>query len=137
VLALRRGKGMVLDAADPDTRSAGSFFTNPVLGLAAFAELEQTVAASFGPGVRVPTFPAAPGQVKVPAAWLIERSGFAKGYPGGDGARISFKHTLALVNPGEASAAGLLALAREVAGRVRTLFGVELAPEPVLVGAKL
>ena len=64
-------------------------------------------------------------------------SEFATGYPGGDGARISFKHTLALVNPGEASAAGLLALAREVAGRVRTLFGVELAPEPVLVGAKL
>jgi UDP-N-acetylmuramate dehydrogenase len=137
VLALRRGKGMVLDAADPDTRSAGSFFTNPVVDLAAFAELEQTVAASFGPRVRVPTFPAAPGQVKIPAAWLIERAGFAKGYPGGDGARISFKHTLALVNPGGASAAGLLALAREVAGRVRELFGVELAPEPVLVGAKL
>ena len=137
VLALRRGKGMVLDAADPDTRSAGSFFTNPVLDLAAFAELERTVATALGPGVRVPTFPAGPGQVKVPAAWLIERAGFTKGYPGGDGARISTKHTLALVNPGAASTATLLALAREITDRVRKAFGVDLAPEPVLVGADL
>jgi UDP-N-acetylmuramate dehydrogenase len=137
VLALRRGKGMVLDAADPDTRSAGSFFTNPVLDLAAFAELERTVATALGPGVRVPTFPAGPGQVKVPAAWLIERAGFTKGYPGGDGARISTKHTLALVNPGAASTATLLALAREITDGVRKAFGVDLAPEPVLVGADL
>jgi len=137
VLALRRGKGMVLDAADPDTRSAGSFFTNPVLDLAAFAELERTVATALGPEVRVPTFPAGPGQVKVPAAWLIERAGFTKGYPGGDGARISTKHTLALVNPGAASTATLLALAREITDRVRKAFGVDLAPEPVLVGADL
>ena len=82
---------MVLDAADPDTRSAGSFFTNPVLDPAAFAALERAVAATCGPGTRVPTFPTGPGQVKVPAAWLIERAGFAKGYaPGPDtGARIS------------------------------------------------
>ena len=137
VLALRRGKGMVLDAADPDTRSAGSFFTNPVLDLAAFAELERTVATALGPGVRVPTFPAGPGQVKVPAAWLIERAGFTKGYPGGDGARISTKHTLALVNPGAASTATLLALAREITDGVRKAFGADLAPEPVLVGADL
>ena len=137
VLALRRGKGMVLDDADPDTRSAGSFFTNPVLDLAAFAELERTVAAAFGPGVRVPTFPAGPEQVKVPAAWLIERAGFTKGYPGGDGVRISTKHTLALVNPGGATTASLLALAREVADGVRKAFGVDLAAEPVLVGADL
>jgi UDP-N-acetylmuramate dehydrogenase len=139
VLALRRGKGMVLDAADPDTRSAGSFFTNPVLDLAAFAELERTVATGFGPKARVPAFPAGPEQVKVPAAWLIERAGFAKGYPGaaGDGARISAKHTLALVNPGGATTASLLALAREVAGGVHKVFGVDLAAEPVLVGAEL
>jgi UDP-N-acetylmuramate dehydrogenase len=138
VLALRRGKGMVLDAADPETRSAGSFFTNPVLDLAAFAALERTVAAACGPGIRVPTFPAGPGQVKLPAAWLIERAGFAKGYapgPDGRGARISAKHTLALVNPGGATTAGLLTLAREVADGVRKAFGVELAAEPVLVGA--
>ena len=143
VLALRRGKGMVLDDADPDTRSAGSFFTNPVLDPAAFAELERAVAASFGPGVRVPAFPAwneNPGQVKVPAAWLIERAGFAKGYrpgPDGHGARISAKHTLALVNPGGATTASLLALAREVADGVRKAFGVDLSAEPVLVGAEL
>jgi UDP-N-acetylmuramate dehydrogenase len=134
VLALRRGKGMVLDATDPDTRSAGSFFTNPVLDLAAYAELERTVAALLGPGVQVPTFPAGPGQAKVPAAWLIERAGFTKGYPGGDGARISTKHTLALVNPGGATTASLLALAREIADGVRKTFGVDLAAEPVLVG---
>jgi UDP-N-acetylmuramate dehydrogenase len=140
VLALRRGKGMVLDPADPDTRSAGSFFTNPVLDLAAFAALERAVAATCGPGAQVPRFPAGPGWVKVPAAWLIERAGFAKGYPGGagsDGPRISAKHTLALVNPGGATTAGLLALAREVAGGVRKAFGVDLAAEPVLVGAVL
>jgi len=139
VLALRRRKGMVLDAADPDTRSAGSFFTNPVLDPAAFAALERAVAATCGPGTRVPTFPTGPGQVKVPAAWLIERAGFAKGYaPGPDtGARISAKHTLALVNPGGATTASLLALAREVAGGVRKAFGVDLAAEPVLVGVDL
>jgi UDP-N-acetylmuramate dehydrogenase len=137
VLGLRRGKGMVLDDADPDTRSAGSFFTNPVLDLAAFAELERTVAAGFGSAVRIPAYPAGPGQVKVPAAWLIERAGFTRGYPGGDGARISTKHTLALVNPGSATTATLLALAREIASRVRKAFGVDLAPEPVLVGATL
>ena len=139
VLALRRRKGMVLDAADPDTRSAGSFFTNPVLDPAAFAALERAVAATCGPGTRVPTFPTGPGQVKVPAAWLIERAGFAKGYaPGPDtGARISAKHTLALVNPGGATTASLLALAREVAGGVRKAFGVDLAAEPVLVSVDL
>jgi UDP-N-acetylenolpyruvoylglucosamine reductase len=137
VLALRRGKGMVLDPADPDTRSAGSFFTNPVLDLAAFAALERAVAATCEPGVRVPRFPAGPGHIKVPAAWLIERAGFTKGYPGGAGPRISAKHTLALVNPGGATTTGLLALAREVADGVRKAFGVDLAAEPVLVGADL
>jgi UDP-N-acetylmuramate dehydrogenase len=140
VLALRRGKGMVLDGADPDTHSAGSFFTNPVLDLAQFADLERAVAAICGPGAAVPRFPAGPGLVKVPAGWLIERAGFGKGYqpgPGEHDARISTKHTLALVNPGGATTASLLALAREVAGGVRKVFGVDLAPEPVLVGADL
>ncbi len=140
VLDLRRGKGMVLDPADPDTRSAGSFFTNPVLDPAAFAELKQAVATTLGPGAGVPTFPAGPGQVKVSAAWLIEHAGFAKGYQPGagqDGARISFKHTLALVNPGAATTATLLALAREITGGVRKAFGVDLTPEPVLVGVQL
>ena len=140
VLALRREKGMVLDPGDPDTRSAGSFFTNPVLDLAGFAALERAVAATCGPGLKVPRYPAGPGHVKVPAAWLIERAGFAKGYPGetgSDGPRISAKHTLALVNPGGATTLGLLALAREIAGGVHKAFGVDLTAEPVLVGVGL
>jgi len=131
VLGLRRGKGMVLDPGDPDTRSAGSFFLNPVLTTGQFAALERAA----GPGV--PHYPAGPGQLKVPAAWLIERAGFGRGYQHPGGARISAKHTLALVNPGGASTASLLALAREIRDTVRGRFGVELACEPVLVGASL
>ena len=141
VLGLRRGKGMVLDPDDPDTRSAGSFFVNPVLDQEQFAALERTVRARAGPAARVPRYPADDGMVKVPAAWLIEQAGFRKGYPGPEAgagqARISSKHTLALVNPGGATATGLLALAREVRDGVRETFGVELASEPVLVGAGL
>ena len=98
------------------------------------------MAATCGPGVQVPRFPAGRGYVKVPAAWLIEQAGFAKGHPGSaapDGPRISTKHTLALVNPGGATTTSLLALAREVADGVRKAFGVDLAAEPVLVGAVL
>ena len=137
VLRLRRAKGMVLDPADPDTRSVGSFFTNPVLDGDQFAALAKTVAAGWGTEVRIPRFAAGAGQVKVPAAWLIERAGFPKGYPGSAGPRISTKHTLALVNPGGASTTALLALAREIRDGVRETFGVELVSEPVLVGARL
>jgi UDP-N-acetylmuramate dehydrogenase len=136
VLGLRRGKGMVLDPDDPDTRSVGSFFLNPVLEPGRFAAVERAARAVVGPGVRVPRYPAGDGAVKVPAAWLIEQAGFRKGYPAaGTGARISTKHTLALVNPGGATAASLLALAVEIRDGVREAFGVELASEPVLVGA--
>jgi UDP-N-acetylmuramate dehydrogenase len=124
VLALRRRKGMVIDPADPDTRSAGSFFTNPVL--------DQSAA----PG-QAPRFEMGDGLVKVPAAWLIEQAGFAKGYPGTDGVRISTKHTLALVNAHGGTTAALLTLAREIRDGVRDRFGVELHPEPVLVGVTL
>ena len=149
VLALRRGKGMVLDPGDPDTRSAGSFFVNPVLDAGQFAALQAAAAARCGPDVRIPRYPADPGHVKVSAAWLIEQAGFRKGYPakegssegapdpGLPGARISAKHTLALVNPGGASTVSLLGLAREVRDGVRDVFGVELANEPVLVGNSL
>lgn len=129
VLALRRSKGMVLDAADPDTRSAGSFFMNPVLTPADFATLERRWAEGGGTGA-VPTFPA-PGGVKVPAAWLIERAGFGKGY-GRDGARISAKHTLALVNVA-GTTADLLRLADEIRAGVRQRFGVTLEREPVVL----
>ena len=123
VLGLRRGKGMVLDPADPDTRSAGSFFTNPLLPPDAVP-----------PGA--PSYPDADGLVKVPAAWLIEQAGFAKGaFDGPVG--ISSKHTLALVNRGGATTADLLRVARAVRDGVRERFGVELVPEPVLVGTTL
>jgi UDP-N-acetylmuramate dehydrogenase len=131
VLDLRRGKGMVLDPSDPDTRSAGSFFVNPVLPAGQYAALQRAA----GPGV--PHYPAGDGLVKVPAAWLIERAGFGKGHQHPAGARISSKHTLALVNPGGASTASLLALAQEIRDAVREAFGVELVSEPVLVGASL
>ncbi|GIH76100.1 UDP-N-acetylmuramate dehydrogenase [Planobispora longispora] len=131
VLELRAGKGMVLDPADPDTRSAGSFFTNPVLTAAQAAELE----------LRAPGFPRweMPGGdgLKVPAAWLIENAGFPKGYRRGP-ARISTKHTLAMTNPElEATTEDLLDLAREVRDGVREKFGVTLVNEPVMVGARL
>jgi UDP-N-acetylmuramate dehydrogenase len=137
VLELRRSKGMVIDPADPDTRSVGSFFVNPVLDGAAMAAVETAARARCGEGTRVPRFDAGDGLSKVPAAWLIERAGFGRGYSPGDGARISAKHTLALVNSGSATTAALMALAREIRDGVRDAFGVSLVPEPVLVGVAL
>lgn len=129
VLALRRGKGMVLDAADPDTRSVGSFFTNPRLPAGQFDALR-------GRFPDVPSWPEPDGRVKVPAAWLIERAGFNKG--AGDGpVGISGKHVLALVHRGGGTSAQLLELARAVRDGVREAFDVELVNEPVLVGDAL
>jgi UDP-N-acetylmuramate dehydrogenase len=127
VLALRRGKGMVVDAGDPDSVSAGSFFTNPILSPEAFAALQERA------GEAPPAFPEPDGRIKTSAAWLIERAGFGRGHGAGR-AGISSKHTLALVNRGGASAAELVALAREIAGGVRERFGIQLVPEPVFVG---
>lgn len=127
VLGLRRGKGMVLDAADHDTWSAGSFFTNP------FVEPDLLPDGA-------PSYPQADGTVKTSAAWLIEHAGFGKGF-GLDraGARVSLstKHTLALTNRGGASTEQLLDLAREVRAGVEARFGVVLVNEPVLVGCSL
>lgn len=136
VLTLRRGKGMVLDEADPDTRSAGSFFTNPHLSPVAASALRAQVLDQCGAGVSVPEWSDGDGRVKVSAAWLIERSGFGKGHFAGP-AGISGKHTLALVNRGGARTADVLDVARQVRDGVRAVFGVELVPEPVIVGATL
>jgi UDP-N-acetylmuramate dehydrogenase len=123
VLALRRGKGMVLDAADRDTWSVGSFFTNPVLpGL---------------PEEGVPHWPAGNGGVKIPAAWLIERAGFPRGFTLGGDVAISTKHTLALTNRGAGTTAALLELARTIRAGVANRFGIVLQPEPVLVNCSL
>jgi UDP-N-acetylmuramate dehydrogenase len=140
VLALRQGKGMVLDPADPDTSSAGSFFTNPVISSAQLSELERRAAAlssGLPPGARVPSFAAENGQVKVPAAWLIEHAGFSKGFRGPGAARISTKHTLALTNAGGATTADVVGLARQIVAGVRDAFGIELTNEPTLVGISL
>lgn len=128
VLSLRRGKGMVLDASDHDTWSAGSFFTNPILDAEAAAALPADA----------PRWEQPDGRVKFSAAWLIEHSGFGKGHGLGTGqVSLSTKHTLALTNRGGASTEDLLALAREVRDGVVAAYGVELVNEPVLVGCAL
>ena len=123
VLDLRRRKAMVLDAADHDTWSTGSFFTNPI------------VPADVVPD-GAPTWPQPEGLVKTSAAWLIERAGFTKGY-GSDRVRLSSRHTLAITNRGEGTTAELLALAREIQAGVQEKFGITLDNEPVLVGCRL
>jgi len=128
VLDLRRAKGMVLDASDPDTRSVGSFFTNPVLD-------DKGVRALLAIAPDVPTFASESG-TKVPAAWLVERAGFARGYRKA-GAALSAKHALALTVREGGTAADVLALARDVRDGVSRRFGVQLQAEPVLVGAYL
>ena len=123
VLDLRRRKAMVLDPADHDTWSTGSFFTNPIVSADAVPE-------------GAPTWPQAEGLVKTSAAWLIEHSGFSKGY-GNERVRLSSRHTLALTNRGQATTTELLALAREIQGGVQERFGITLVNEPVLVGCEL
>jgi UDP-N-acetylmuramate dehydrogenase len=135
VLVIRGRKGMVVSPDDPDSRSAGSFFTNPVLDAGQLAHVEAVAQArGIGP---VPRFDAGDGRVKVPAAWLVERSGFARGYGRPGPAHVSTKHTLALVNAGGATTADLLTLAREIVAGVRQAFAVTLEPEPILVGTTL
>jgi UDP-N-acetylmuramate dehydrogenase len=139
VLALRIGKGMVLGHEDPDssetpdhdTWSVGSFFTNPVVSPADFARLSAQVDG------QVPNYPA-PDGVKLAAGWLVERAGFTRGYPGdGASARLSTKHALAVTNRGAATTSELLTLARTVRDGVLGAFGIELTPEPILVGCEL
>ncbi len=135
VLSLRARKGMVLDAADHDTWSVGSFFTNPVVAPNVYDRLAR---ATEGP---VPHYPA-PDGVKLAAGWLVERAGFGKGYPqdpeGREApCRLSTKHALALTNRGGATAADVVALARRIRDGVQGVFGVTLQPEPVLVGCGL
>ncbi|WP_134322343.1 UDP-N-acetylmuramate dehydrogenase [Cumulibacter soli] len=123
VLGLRSSKGMVLDSADHDTWSAGSFFTNPIVPPSAVPE-------------GAPAYDAPDGLVKTSAAWLIERAGFAKGF-GNDRAALSGKHTLALTNRGSANAEDILDLAREIRDGVQQRFGIELRPEPLLINCAL
>jgi UDP-N-acetylmuramate dehydrogenase len=127
VRRIRRAKGMLLVAGDPDCRSAGSFFKNSVVSE------EQVGRIRSATGKEPPRFPAGPGYVKLPAAWLIEQAGFAKGFAMG-AAAVSSRHTLALVNRGGATAQEVLSLAGEINAAVETRFGIRLEMEPVLVG---
>nr|WP_290220893.1 UDP-N-acetylmuramate dehydrogenase [Corynebacterium atrinae] len=143
VLELRHGKGMVIDPADHDTWSAGSFFTNPIVPVALADEVQARVREVRGAedAERMPRFPAGgehSAKVKLSAAWLIDRAGFGKGFPGeGAPARLSTKHTLALTNRGSATTADVVALAREVRDGVQAAFQVILVPEPVWVGVAI
>ena len=127
VLALRAGKGMVLNPADHDTWSTGSFFTNPIVA----PEVAETLPAD------APRFPAEGEKVKLSAGWLIQQAGFDKGFKLTDAASLSTKHTLALTNRGGACTEDLLQLARHVRDGVQTRFGITLVPEPLLIGCSL
>jgi UDP-N-acetylmuramate dehydrogenase len=128
VLAIRRTKSMVIDADDPNSRSAGSFFKNPIVESALFEKIAEESAEP-----NVPHFPAVENKIKIPAAWLIERSGFHKGFRSGN-AGISTNHSLALVNLGGATAAEIVALKEKIQDGVRQKFDILLQPEPVFVG---
>ena len=130
VIALRRAKGMVVDPGDPDSRSAGSFFMNPIVDASTLAALEAKLPA----GTALPKWAAPEGRTKLSAGWLIERAGFVKGTARGN-VGISSKHALALVTRSGATTRELLALAAEIQAGVKTQLGIDLVPEPVIVGA--
>jgi UDP-N-acetylmuramate dehydrogenase len=132
VRRVRQAKGMLLVEGDPDCLSAGSFFKNPVMSEAQAARVAEVSAKE------PPRFPAGPdaenaGRVKLPAAWLIEQAGFAKGYVLGR-AGVSSRHTLALINRGGATAEEILALAGQIRSAVEARFAVQLEMEPVMMG---
>ena len=130
VRRIRATKGMLITPGDPDCLSAGSFFKNPILSPAQHEELTRRAA---GKGLQVPSYPALEAQRKVSAAWLVEFSGFSRGYTTGH-VGISRKHALAIVNRGEATAAEILALKEDIQERVQDIWGIHLEPEPVFVG---
>lgn len=132
VREIRRSKAMLIVEGDADFRSAGSFFKNPIMDIAA-AERVNAIGREKLSGKTPPQYPAGEGKVKLSAAWLVENAGFHKGFTLGPAA-ISSKHTLAIINKGGAKAADILALKRRVQTGVRDLFGVELHPEPVFLG---
>jgi UDP-N-acetylmuramate dehydrogenase len=125
VIAIRKRKGMVIDPSDPDTRSDGSFFMNPIISPAQFVDLTKRAPEA-------PHYPAG-GDVKLSAAWLIEQAGFEKGFTRGN-VGLSSKHTLAVINRGGGTAAEVVELVRLIQNRVRETFGVEIHPEPNFIG---
>ena len=133
VREIRRSKGMLIVPGDDDCRSAGSFFKNPVLSEAQFKDLAERAESK---GLEIPSYPALDAQRKVSAAWLVEHSGFSKGYALGP-ARISSKHALALINRGDAKASDIVRLKDEIQHGVQEAWGILLEPEPVFVGFQI
>jgi UDP-N-acetylmuramate dehydrogenase len=135
VLKIRESKGMVLHGHDSESRSAGSFFKNPFLqpGQADIIEEKARAGGILGESEHIPRFAAPSGEEKLSAAWLIDRAGFHKGFISGC-VGISSKHSLALINRGNASAREIVDLMKRIQERVRSRFGIELQPEPVFVG---
>jgi UDP-N-acetylmuramate dehydrogenase len=127
ILAIRRAKSMVIDPSDPNSRSAGSFFKNPIISIEEFSTLQENY------GESIPHFPAGNDSIKVPAAWLIEKSGFKKGFVSGH-AGISSNHTLAIINRGGATAAEIVSLKNAIQNKVFEKFSMSLVPEPVCLG---
>jgi UDP-N-acetylmuramate dehydrogenase len=130
VRQIRASKAMLITPGDDDSRSAGSFFKNPVLSDEQYKELNQRATAR---GLQIPSYPALEAQRKISAAWLVEHSGFSKGY-GNSRVGISRKHALAIVNRGDATAADIVALKEEIQRRVEEVWGLHLEAEPVFVG---
>jgi UDP-N-acetylmuramate dehydrogenase len=123
---------MVIDSAVPDTRSVGSFFMNPVISQSEFDSFMKAARAAVGEDAAVPHFPSG-DSVKLSAAWLIEHAGFQKGYTFGN-VGLSTKHTLAVINRGNATAGDVLAFVGRIGEKVRARFGVQLRAEPNYVG---
>jgi UDP-N-acetylmuramate dehydrogenase len=130
VRAIRRSKGMLIVPGDADCRSAGSFFKNPVLNAEQLKSLAERAASK---ELEIPSYPALDAQRKVSAAWLVEHSGFSKGYAAG-AAGISHKHALALINRGDAKASDIVELKDKIQHAVQETWGILLEPEPVFVG---
>jgi len=130
VKKIRAGKGMLITSGDEDCRSAGSFFKNPILSA---DEFEGLTARAASKNLQIPSYPALDAQKKVSAAWLVEHSGFSRGYGNGP-VGISRKHALAIVNRGGATAADVVAFKEAIQDRVQEIWGILLEPEPVFVG---
>jgi UDP-N-acetylmuramate dehydrogenase len=130
VRKIRAGKGMLITAGDDDCRSAGSFFKNPIVSEEQYQALTARAAAK---NLQIPSYPALDAQKKVSAAWLVEHSGFSRGYGNGS-VGISRKHALAIVNRGNATATDVVALKEDIQQRVEEIWGILLEPEPVFVG---
>ena len=130
VREIRHRKGMLLVEGEPDCRSAGSFFKNPIVSRGTFEHVASALQLAAD---QIPHWPAEEDRIKLPAAWLLERAGFVKGYAMGN-AGISSRHTLALINRGNATAADLFALRNAIQEKVKTLFGIQLEQEPVQLG---